>query len=198
MDVTSRVLEQQNQLPFTQRAWFEAEMPVKRFCLGIHRVGQQSTDARLLGNDQGAQDGVLQQAKTDSFALIVQVYGEPGQNYQRDGILTHPPPNALRGLYRVDLAHGQTEVTHHPLNNTLRITNHKGSRRTAGLSLARVMPQPFSERRFATIEGFETVMRGECLGSCELHFSAQIGRRAKRSASPGLSDSGRSNISMSA
>lgn len=191
---TPRVLEQENQLSFVFRCRFKAETPVERVCLGVEGVGQHCADACVLGNGDGAPDGILQQAEAQSPLLVVEINGQPCKDDQRDRVLTHPATNPLRSLECVDLADGQAVVA----CNTLTITRHEGSCRPAALGLARVAQQPFRERRFSTAELFQSMTCIQRLRCRQTHFVAQTGRRENRSAKPGLSDSGRSSISNSA
>ena len=128
---TPRILEQQNQLLFVCWCRLEAKTTIKRLGTFVDRVCRQSPGARLIGNRNRSADSVLQHAETNTLSLVVEIYSMPGQNYQRNRVLTHPATSPLGSLERVDLANGQTEIP----GDAVPIADDERSRRTATLSL---------------------------------------------------------------
>ncbi len=57
---------QQDQLPFLEWRRFKTKAPIKRIGCSIDEVGQQRPNAGLIGNHDGASNGVLQQAETQT------------------------------------------------------------------------------------------------------------------------------------
>ena len=56
---SSRILEQQNQLPVVFGGRLEAKAPVKRLCLAIEGMCQHRPNASMLSDGDGAMRGVL-------------------------------------------------------------------------------------------------------------------------------------------
>mgnify|MGYP007014261395 FL=1 len=115
---------------------------------------QQCSDASLLSDGNSTTYCVLQQAKTKSPPLVGKVNRKPCENDKRDRVLTHPLADALRCFKRVDLANGQAEIS----CNAFSIACHKGSGRTATLSLTCVTMKPFGKDQFSAVEFLQTMM----------------------------------------
>ena len=109
-DETSRILEQQNQLPFVCWCRLEAKTTIERLGIFVDGVCQQSPNACVLSNCNRSANSVLQHAETKTLSLVVEIDSKPRQNDQRNRVLAHPATNSLGGVERVDLANSQAEV----------------------------------------------------------------------------------------
>ena len=119
-------------MPFVRWCRLEAKTSIKGLGSFVKGVCQQSPDARLISNRNRSADSVLQHAKTNTLPLVVDTYGKPRQNDQRNLVLPHPAANPIGSIERVDLANGQAEIP----GDTVPIANDERSRRNAALSLA--------------------------------------------------------------
>lgn len=101
----------------------------------INGVSQHRPDARLLGNQHRAPDGILQQTEANAAPLALLRHGQPCQDHYRNRTLTYPFADAIWRFQRVDLADGQTEIARH---TTVILGNDEGLGRSTALSLPSV------------------------------------------------------------
>jgi hypothetical protein len=160
----------------------------------VDGVAQHRADTGLLGNQQCAADGILQQSDADPSALILQADGQTGKDHDGDRILSQALANALRRIERIDLADGQAEIT----SDAVVFADDEGLGRAAALRLSGMAHQPVIECRFAAIEAFEPVLCPERLCAAQAHALSQGAFRENRSRSPSFACSGCSSKSIRA
>jgi hypothetical protein len=111
-------------------------------------------DANDFGNLQRSQNGVLEQAGTNAFALIGEIDGEAPQDDHRNGI-RHIAPNWFGCMLTRDGAGCEAVIAHDGIAGT----DDVGTCRVVRLTLERPRLKPFVEGRIFASERFEVVCR---------------------------------------
>jgi len=190
-----RVLEQQEQLLLAQRRCGESEPGVEACCVFVDGMGQDRPNAGLLGDHQRPTDRVLQHPDTKATSMVLPCHGEPGQDDHGQRKSPHALTDALWGLHRVDLAHGEAEIAG---DAVLLVGDDERSGRATGLRLASVVLQPVIQCGPAAVKAFQLVLDGQRLRRPPGHWASQGGCLANRSRRPSLACSGRSSRSIRA
>jgi hypothetical protein len=123
-------------------------------------IPKTGPNSGLLGDHHRPTDRVLKHPDTDATSMIFPCHGEPGQDDHGQRKSPHTLTDALWGLHRVDLAHGEAEIAG---DAVLLVGDDERSGRATGLRLASVVLQPVIERGLTAVKAFQPVLHGQRL-----------------------------------
>jgi hypothetical protein len=147
-------------MKFIAGTWFEVELLIKSSCLLVDGVNQNRSNAENIRSALDAEQGVLEEGRTQAMALFLMVYGQSAEQSNGHGMprqsLSGPRGSAFSG----DAARRNGIAAH----DGIRAMDDIGASAVVGLVLKGEFSQPKIQRLMrATIEGSQIMSSGQWL-----------------------------------